>query len=384
MRVVIDAVGIGGHGGAAVLLELFHWLPRVRKGWTWHWIILDRTCREFPDPVIDASGVTVEQTRHGGSGASRLMWLSRSLPERVRKLRADVVLSFANIGMPRPPVPNVVFLHQANIFPSSSGERQTGMKTVRYRVLRYLILRGLRKASGVIVQTESMKRDLRLLAPWYTRPAHVIPSGCRTDEGTELSEKTRALLESLGTAPIVSYVSLPRPHKNHARLLEAWQLVARRVPAARLLLTVDKKGASNEAFARIAEQLAARAAGLGIEPSVVWAGELPPADIPHLLRRSSLLVFPSLVESFGLPLAEALCADCPIAAADLPYAHDVAEGAALYFDPLSAESICAAIVTLMKDREVREKISRAGVEVRERYQYESIAGMIAAALEGAA
>jgi glycosyltransferase involved in cell wall biosynthesis len=55
------------------------------------------------------------------------------------------------------------------------------------------------------------------------------------------------------------------------------------------------------------------------------------SEVMKELQISDMLVFPSLCESFGLPLVEAISVNKPIVAADLPYAHEVAKDCAVYF-----------------------------------------------------
>ena len=61
------------------------------------------------------------------------------------------------------------------------------------------------------------------------------------------------------------------------------------------------------------------------------------------------MVFPSLAESFGLPLVEAMAAGCPVAAADRPYAREVAGPAAVYFDPLDPRALAECVIGVLGD-----------------------------------
>src|ERR1043165_6961026 len=106
--VALDAIGIREGGGAAVLAELLHWLPRVRPDWHWHVFLFDRHLRQFDDPPVGPN-VVLESTRHGHSGAGRLLWVNWLLPRRLRRLRANLLFSFANLGSSRPPVAQVVY-----------------------------------------------------------------------------------------------------------------------------------------------------------------------------------------------------------------------------------------------------------------------------------
>jgi len=65
----------------------------------------------------------------------------------------------------------------------------------------------------------------------------------------------------------------------------------------------------------------------------------------HYLQCKALL-YPSLYEGFGLPILEALCLDCLVATSRGTVMEEIAGPCALYFDPLSPESIAKTIETM--------------------------------------
>ena len=114
-------------------------------------------------------------------------------------------------------------------------------------------------------------------------------------------------------------------HKNHARLLEAFATVRRDQPKLRLVLT----GAGH--------------AGLTLPEGVESRGHVTPDTLVELYRSAAALVYPSLYEGFGIPCLEALACDCPVAASRVASLPEICGDAAVYFDPLSVESIAQGI-----------------------------------------
>lgn len=111
------------------------------------------------------------------------------------------------------------------------------------------------------------------------------------------------------------------PRKNHALLLDAWALLAERMPAAAMprLLILGRRGWENAAtFARL-DALPAGA------PVIERAG-LCDGAVAALLDRAHALVMPSLAEGFGLPLTEAAGRGVPVVATPLPAAREVLAG----------------------------------------------------------
>ncbi len=105
----------------------------------------------------------------------------------------------------------------------------------------------------------------------------------------------------------------------------------------------------------------ARAAGLPPE-RVRDLGFVSEEELGVLLRGARLLVFPSLFEGFGLPVAEALAAGCPVACSDLPPLRELGGDAARFFDPASARSMAEAVTELWDGEAQRRLLTERGRE----------------------
>jgi len=123
------------------------------------------------------------------------------------------------------------------------------------------------------------------------------------------------------------------PHKNHARLVEAFARVRREHPDLRLLLT----GAGHE--------------GAAYPAGVECLGRVSDESLADLYRRAAALVFPSLYEGFGQPPLEAMASGCPVAVARSGALPEVCGDAARYFDPTSIEDLAAAVLDVLSTPE---------------------------------
>jgi glycosyltransferase involved in cell wall biosynthesis len=97
-----------------------------------------------------------------------------------------------------------------------------------------------------------------------------------------------------------------------------------------------------------------------VAPFLKLTGPVPYMDIPGLYRDSDLFVFPSISESFGHPLVEAMASGVPVIASDIPVCREICGEAAIYFDPFDEKSLAEAIVHLEKDITLRKKLSETG------------------------
>lgn len=128
------------------------------------------------------------------------------------------------------------------------------------------------------------------------------------------------------------YVSNASSHKNHIRLLEAFSRFSDKFPDARLIITIGDENLNVISLLREKVDLGHKIENLGF---------IDRNRLIEIYQSSTFFIFPSLNESFGLGLIEALECGCKIIAADLPYTYEVCTPS-LVFDPNNVESIVNA------------------------------------------
>ena len=128
------------------------------------------------------------------------------------------------------------------------------------------------------------------------------------------------------------YPATADKHKNHLKLLLAWKLLHESGVCEQLHLTVE----GNRKVLELISQLQ----NIGV--SIVNHGHLSPGQLSSLYSSCAALIYPSYLESFGLPLLEAKAMGLPVIASEIDYVRDVVEPAET-FDPHSAVSITRAV-----------------------------------------
>lgn len=356
MRVVVDAVGIRDGGGVQLLGELMRSLPGARPDWHWIFCVLPLERREIELPTLAENARAIEVDDRGGF-IGRMTWLNSQLPRLLIDLKADVLLCLANIAPRNSPAPTVLFVQQLKALDRSTETSQRDR--LRLTVLSRLIRSSALRVNRIVVQTEHMKHRLSLLSPTACSRIEVIPSPARSRIAGVLRKGVVDAIDR-ATAPRLLYVSLARQHKNHLALLEAFALIHEKRPQSTLLLTVP--GPSEALMANeCLHAVHRKAEALGLLGSITWLGLLDAPEIDNAYSRADALIYPSLMESFGLPLAEALAAGCPVIASDLPYAREVCGDAARYFDPQQPLDIAEAVLSLLDDPVNLEQLRRVGL-----------------------
>jgi len=131
------------------------------------------------------------------------------------------------------------------------------------------------------------------------------------------------------------YVASGENHKNHKNLIEAWILLAQEGVFPSLCLTVNKN-----TYAPL--NLYINTIKVKHNLKLFNKGEVSAEGINDLYSASRALIYPSLSESFGLPLLEARYLEIPIIASELDFVREVANPVET-FDPKSANSIANAV-----------------------------------------
>lgn len=196
-------------------------------------------------------------------------------------------------------------------------------------------------ADAVIVPSASMREHLTELG--VTVRVDVIPSGIDLPRFGSGSRNAR-LRESLGLRAgerMLLFVSRLAREKNVDMLLDA--VAASRAP---LRLVIAGDGPERSA-------LEARAAELGISERTVFLGAVERDALPDLYASADAFVFPSVTETQGLVLAEALAAGTLVIAADAPPAREVLDGAGRLV-PASARAFSEAIDAVPDTPDLRE------------------------------
>ncbi len=170
------------------------------------------------------------------------------------------------------------------------------------------------------------------------------------------SHLRRRVRESFGfddSALLIGVIGNVSEKKGMTHLVRSMKQIVAEVPEAFLLVVGNGQ-------AQYFDALKSEAAGLGIGEHIIWAGHR--SDVPDLLCALDLLASASLSENFPVSMIEAMAAGLPIVATAVGGVPEcVVEGeTGLLVRPGRSDALAAAIVSLLKDRELRKKIGETG------------------------
>ena len=297
----------------------------------------------------------------------RTQWVVGDQVHAVRmanRARVDLLHSLASTGSVGGRFARVVTVHDLHyrVHPETHfGMRGLGM--------RALVPLAVRRAHRLIVPSEATRADLLRFTGAQPDRVDVVPEGIGQSPGTHGdAEAGRERLGANGRRVALS-VSAKRPHKNLARLIGAFG----RIPSERRpLLVLPGYPTPYE------EELRQLARVRGVADDVRFLGWVSAGELDDLYAAADCFVFPSLYEGFGLPVLEAMARGVPVATSGRASLAEVADEAALRFDPEDEASIAAAVERLLGDEQLREQLRSAGRERAGEFTWERAAELTVA------
>lgn len=318
-RIILHAPNVHNGGGLTLLKALFEAIPDGT------YLIVDERL-----PVDDADLLGFNLCRIKPTIWHRFM--AERLLVRLAKEK-DTVLCFGNL----PPLfslnAKVMLFIQNRYLVESKLIASVPMKLrIRLGVERLWLRFFQKNADKVMVQTASMKS---LACNCVSAPVVVAPFVALTETLNDGNKKG----EGSDKYDFI-YMASGDPHKNHKNLVDAWVELGKEGQFPSLCVTVNSKS-----FPQVAAFIKSKKKqyGLNIENIDSVKGE----DALELYKNAETLIFPSILESFGLPLIEARAAGLRIVASELDYVRDILDPEES-FDPHSPISIARAIRRLLK------------------------------------
>jgi glycosyltransferase involved in cell wall biosynthesis len=183
----------------------------------------------------------------------------------------------------------------------------------------------------------------------------VVPSGPGwSSERPSCSDVDKTLLKYGIARPYVAAFAGGYPHKNIPRLMTAFQTACRDLPHELVLI------------GRLPPNVAVASPLVKAEfkERIRLVGHIPSDDIYPILGGSEMFVFPSLYEGFGFPLLEAQAAGAAVACSNIASIPEVAGNGAVYFDPLSVDSMSRTLRSCLESVTLRNRLVELGNEKR--------------------
>lgn len=280
-----------------------------------------------------------------------------ALPLEIYKLKPDLV-HFTSQNAPILYMgKQITTIHDLILFEHSTSRGNDTKYWLKQFAFRAVILSAVRKSAFILTDTKYI-RD-QIIQKYGRSKKNVIatylgmPSNKMALHASETKEKYILCVGSFF------------PHKNLARLVDAFKLISKRNNEYKLIFV-----GKDDHFSSILKDKIRK---LGIDNKVEFKGFVPDDELASLYQNASLYVFPSLSEGFGLPGLEAMSYGTPVASSNATCLPEVYGDAAVYFDPTSVDDMARVISDTLNDKELLAKLRKAGPEHAKKFSWEKMA-----------
>jgi glycosyltransferase involved in cell wall biosynthesis len=249
------------------------------------------------------------------------------------------------------PVPVIVSVHDVSFL-----EHPEFFPRFRALQLRWSVNRTVRSAARILTLSEFSSAAIQRAYGVSSDDVVVVPLAAAAEFRTFHIDNA---LDAVRTrfqlpAPYILSVGDLQPRKNQIGLIQAFAELVKSFPQLRHRLVL----AGKETWFAPKVREAAKESGVG--DRIRFLGFVSDQELLHLYNACDLFVFPSFYEGFGLPILEAMACGRAVACSNTSAMPEVADGAAILFNPYSVPEITRAMADLLRDAELRSRMERLG------------------------
>lgn len=339
MRIVVNDIAASSRGALTVLKDFYNCVRENDRENEWIFLLGDNLLEETDNIRVKV----LKDVK--ASGLKKLQFDFITGKKYISTLEPDVVLSLQNIITFGLKVPQAVYIHQSIPFQKikkfSFFKGNEWKLAVYQHIIGRIIKLSAKKSQRVLVQTEWIRQaicdscNLPLEKVVKVMPnVKAIPG--RTD--------SKHFQKNQFFYPTGSGI-----YKNNDLVFAASQMLKDRGISHRALLTLPEDKSKGE---------------------VVCVGKIPYEQVlAHY--QTGTLVFPSYMESFGYPLAEARAVGTVVLAADTPFAREVLEGYenAYFFVPFAPEQLADLMEQVATGKIQRKETQQQSAEMEDSWKF---------------
>ena len=269
------------------------------------------------------------------------LWEQVALPRAVARVRPDLLHCTSNTAPVKCPVPLVLTLHDIIFLEKRQSSSRSLYQEMGWHYRRLVVPRILSECRKIITVSNFECNRIR--------EALNLPK----DRLTAVYNGYSPHFRQMPPAPEIVHKYIPSddylfflgntdPTQNTPRVLKAYGLYLRKSEHKRPLLIADLK---EEAIDGILS-----AEGIKeVKPYLSFPGYIPNADLAALYNGAFAFLYPSLRESFGIPMLESMACGTPVIAGNTSAMPEIAGEGALLADPLDENDIARKILLLEED-----------------------------------
>ncbi len=353
------------HGMDMVALELIKNLQLIDK---------ENTYYIFVKPDEDGSCIPASDNFHiiPLQGGAYPVWEQKSLPDAAKQYGCDLLHCTSNTAPMKSPVPLIITLHDIIYLESISIFKKGGTwyQKLGNMYRRFVVPRVVKRSKKIITVSHFEKNrireffgfpesDDRLVAVYNGVSEHFKPV-------TNQIELRRIKEKYHLPDQFLFFLGNTDPKKNTKGVLKAFSDFRKKSNTQLKLVMLDY---DREAL----DKLLAEINDKQLINHIHLTGYVVNTELPAIYSQASLFLYPSLRESFGIPMLEAMRCGVPVITSNTSSMPEVAGDAAHFVDPYKPEEITQAIELLLTDEAKRKELIEKGFKRSAAFSWKAMA-----------
>lgn len=160
----------------------------------------------------------------------------------------------------------------------------------------------------------------------------------------------------------ILYVGGFSTRKNIISIIESFYIIHKKLSKPKILVLAGKEKIE-------CENLHKRIHELGLQDYVIFPGEIPVLDMPYLYNASSLVLYPSLYEGFGLPPLEAMACGIPVITSNVTSIPEVVQDGAITIPPLDIQLLSDKIYEVLEDDTLYKSLVNKALKISSNFSW---------------
>ncbi|MDD3037757.1 glycosyltransferase family 1 protein [Bacteroides sp.] len=270
------------------------------------------------------------------------LWEQVALPRAVKRIMPDLLHCTSNTAPLHCPVPLILTLHDIIYLEKRQSSSKSWYQEMGWHYRRLVVPRILPHCNKIITVSQFECQRIREVLHLPDEQLVAVYNGYNPyfSPFPAASDIIRKYIE---TNDYLFFLGNTDPKKNTPRMLKAYSLYLKQSEQKRPLLIADLKEDYIDSILD-SEQLTA------IKPYLRFPGYIPNIDLANIYNGAFAFLYPSLRESFGIPILEAMACGTPVIAGNISAMPEIAGEDACLADPFSPEDIARHIIRLEKDK----------------------------------
>jgi len=352
MRIGIEAQRIfrpKKHGMDVVAIELIKNLQQL--DYKNEYVIFSRKGVD-DNTIVETSNFTLDKF----SALTYVDWEQFQLPGKLKSRKIDHLHCTANTAPLKCSIPLLLTLHDI-IYLENVDFKGTAYQNLGNLYRRWLVPKIVNKASLILTVSEFEKQNILERLPSTEGKVQVLYNGVSPQFNNSYSQKQveELRIEFNLPAQFVMFLGNTAPKKNTLNVIKAYVDLCLKHENKIPLVLLDYK---KELVIRILEELKQP----GLIDMFIFPGYVPHHKIPLVYNAATLFLYPSLRESFGLPILEAMACGTPVITSSTSSMPEIAGDAALLVDPYKPAELTAAMHKALTNNNLLADLKERGLK----------------------